>query len=260
MSESPLLDTSSGLRVTDLAQRRAVVTGAAHGIGLAIALALADQAVKVVAVDRDRTTLEAEFAGTAIIPLEGDVAGDDPGPLAQRVQGDGPPVELIVNNLGIETDYGFLELEERDFDLVFQTNLRGPWFFTKRLVGALLDAGRPGRVLFISSLHDTHVFGKPHYSTSKAAVAMLVKELASELAPHDIRVNAISPGGIETKDPPPPDLSHPAVPLGRAGLPADIAQVAVTLLSDDCSRYVTGVNVPVDGGARLFHIWSGGER
>ena len=139
-----------------------------------------------------------------------------------------------------------------------RTNLRGPWFFTKRLVQALIDAGRPGSILFISSLHDTHLRLNPHYSASKAAVAMLTKELAHELGPHGIRVNAVSPGWIETEANPvgEADRNHAdaLIPLGRVGAPEDVARVAIALLSDAWAGYVTGVNVAVDGGLSL-HDW-----
>ena len=157
--------------------------------------------------------------------------------------------------MGVETAHSFLELEPPEFDLVFNTNLRGPWFFTKRLVSLQIAAGVTGRLLFISSIHDTYVYGRPHYSASKAAIAMAVRELAYELAPHGIRVNAIAPGDIATKAPQ-RDLSDPEIPLGRRGLPEDVARMALVLLSDECSAYVTGVNVLVDGGAALHHIWA----
>ena len=131
-------------------------------------------------------------------------------------------------------------------------NLRAPWFLTRTLVRALVDSGRRGSVLFISSLHDTFVRRAPHYSASKGGVAMLVKELAWELAPHGIRVNAISPGAIWTGEGSAPDA--PTVALGRLGRPDEVASIAAVLLDDEVSSYVTGANVRVDGGLAL-HNW-----
>jgi 3-oxoacyl-[acyl-carrier protein] reductase len=114
-------------------------------------------------------------------------------------------------------------------------------------------ARRPGSVVFLSSLHDHRIRTFPHYSASKAAVAMLVREMAYELAPHGIRVNAVSPGWVQepgTKV----DKRARAIPMGRIGRPADVATVVTTLLSDELSGYVTGVNIPVDGGLAL-HDW-----
>src|SRR6266536_899842 len=133
---------------------------------------------------------------------------------------------------------------------------------TRRLARELIQRNRRGAILFISSLHDTFVAQRPHYSASKAGVAMLCRELAHELGSHGIRVNAISPGWIRTA----PDLNtpeqrakyeltQPRIPLRRPGDPEDVAKVALVLLSDAWSGYVTGANVPVDGGLSLFS-WS----
>ena len=88
-----------------------------------------------------------------------------------------------MNNVGIDTPHSFLELNETELDLVLRTNLRGPWLFTRELVSDLVARDIGGAILFISSLHDHVVRRRPHYSASKAAVAMLVRELAYELAP-----------------------------------------------------------------------------
>jgi glucose 1-dehydrogenase len=241
------------LSPTDIAGRTAVVTGAAYGIGNAIATRLIEHGAKLVAIDNDAEALEAAFGAADAATVEGDLGAPDTGALAERVISEHGPVELLVNNVGIQTQHRFLELEEADFDLVLGTNLRGPWFFTKRLVQGLIDAERPGAVVFISSIHDKFVFGKPHYSVSKAAVAMLVKELARTLGPHRIRVNSISPGAILTHTNV-GELERPIIPLGRAGLPDDIARMAIVLLSDEFAGYMTGASVRVDGGAGLPDI------
>jgi NAD(P)-dependent dehydrogenase (short-subunit alcohol dehydrogenase family) len=246
----------------DLKGRRAVVTGAGRGIGLAIARRLIMAEARVVAVDSDREALEHAFNGAqGCSCVAGDIARPDVASLAETVLADGP-VELIVNNLGVSTEHGFLDLQEPAFDRVLQTNLRGPLFFTKRLVRELIDRRRRGTILFISSLHDTFVAQRPHYSASKAGVAMVCRELAYELGWHGIRVNAISPGWIRTAadfDTPAQrekyEFTQPRIPLGEPGEPDDIAKLALVLMSDTWSGYVTGANVPVDGGLSLFS-WS----
>src|SRR6266545_2187182 len=202
----------------DIKGRRAVVTGAGRGIGLAIAHRLITAEARVVAVDNDKESLERAFNGAPGCHwVADDIARPDVTDLAEEILEDGP-VELIVNNLGISTEHGFLDLQEPEFDLVLRTNLRGPLFFTRRL--------------------------------------------ARELGSHGIRVNAISPGWIRTA----PDLNtpeqrakyeltQPRIPLRRPGDPEDVAKVALVLLSDAWSGYVTGANVPVDGGLSLFS-WS----
>jgi glucose 1-dehydrogenase len=256
----------------DLRDRRAVVTGAARGIGEAIAKWLIMAGAEVTVIDKDQQGLKLAFGTEPCQILEGDLGADDVTGLADDLRGR-EPVELIVNNVGITTRHGFLDIGPTEFDKVLSTNLRGPWFFTRRLVEALVEAQRRepdrrpqrhGSILFISSLHDHVVAGQAHYSASKAAVAMLSRELANQLAQYRIRVNAISPGWIRTAEDTTTQeqvdkrdrLLH-RIPLG-AGVPADVAKVAIFLLSDAWSGYITGQNVAVDGGLSL-HSWVVGE-
>jgi 3-oxoacyl-[acyl-carrier protein] reductase len=208
---------------------------------------------RVIATDRDFGALEEAHRGDDVALLQLDVA-DRSDTLAPAVLGQFGPPDLIVNNVGITTPHGFLELGENDFDRVFHTNLRGPWFLTRGLIDALVRCGRQGNVVFISSLHDHRIRGNPHYSATKAAIAMLVRELAYELGPHGIRVNAISPGSIPHGDVPVKKGYGRHIPLGRHGTPDDVAAIATVLLSDELSGYVTGANIPVDGGLAL-HSW-----
>lgn len=243
----------------DLAGRRAVVTGAAHGIGLSIARRLAATSAEVLAVDRDRERLQAAFPQRQCTPIVADLVEEGGARLADGLLAAHGPIDLVVNNVGINTRHSFLSLEEDDFDLAVSTNLREPWFFTRALVRRLVDEAQPGAIVFISSLHDRFVSGTPHYSVTKAAVSMLVRELASEVAAHGIRVNAISPGSIWTGpgEAPAEEVEYAAhlIPVGRIGHPDDIARVAVFLLSDEWAGYITGANVPVDGGLAL-HSWT----
>ncbi len=241
----------------DLAGRRAVVTGGAHGIGKAIAARLVRCGCEVIVVDTDRAALEAMSQEVTCLPMVGDLSSPEAAALAEDLIRTHGPVQLIVDNVGISTDHGFLDLGEDHFDKVFRANLRGPWFFTKRLVRELTESGLPGSIVFLSSLHDTFVRGNPHYSSSKAAVVMLAKELAHELAPQGIRVNVVAPGAIRTpSNPAPPDdpAGRRFVPMGRTGEPDDVARIVVVLLSDTWAGYVTGAEVRVDGGLGL-HSW-----
>jgi NAD(P)-dependent dehydrogenase (short-subunit alcohol dehydrogenase family) len=221
----------------------AVVTGGGSGIGAGIADRLKEVGANVVTVDADAAT-----EPTVVADL-----GEDGGALAGRLLDTYGPIDLIVNNVGITPASDFLELGEAEFDRVFAVNLKGPWFFTKRLVEGLIAGGRGGSIVFVSSLHDRSVRGRPHYSASKAAVTMLVKELGWSLAPHGIRVNAVAPGGIFTNNDLTPDRDYPRIAMGRIGLPDDVARVVVALLDDEISGYVTGSRVPVDGGLALFN-------
>jgi glucose 1-dehydrogenase len=253
----------------DLRGRPAVVTGAARGIGEAIAKWLIGAGADVTVIDKDPDALKDAFRTEDCQVIEADLHTEDVAGLADELTRNGP-VELLVNNVGVTTPHRLLEIGPPELDLVLGTNLKGPWLFTDRLVKALIadQAGardrsprRRGSILFISSLHDRHVAREAHYSVSKAGVAMLVKAMAKELGRHRIRVNAISPGWIRTAE----DVNtpeqvakdarlRPRIPAGLAGVPADVARVALFLLSDTWSGYVTGQNIAVDGGLSL-HNW-----
>jgi NAD(P)-dependent dehydrogenase (short-subunit alcohol dehydrogenase family) len=234
----------------DLRGRRAVVTGAARGIGEAIAKWLIMAGADVTVIDKD-SLVKSVFRTESCQVMEADLYREDVVALADEITGGGP-VELLVNNVGITTPHRVLQIGDEELDLVLGTNLKGPWLFTDRLVTTLIEeqahtparAPRPrGSILFISSLHDRFVAREAHYSVSKAGVSMLVKAMAKELGRHRIRVNAISPGWIRTAE----DITTPEQV-------AKYARVALFLLSDAWSGYVTGQNIAVDGGLSL-HNW-----
>ena len=253
----------------DLRDRPAVVTGAARGIGEAIAKWLIMAGAEVTVIDKDAEPLKDAFRTEDCQVIEADLHKEDVVGLADELTRNGP-VELLVNNVGITTPHELLEVGAAELDLVLGTNLRGPWLFTDRLVKALIEEQtvtpdrsqrRRGSILFISSLHDRYVAREAHYSVSKAGVAMLVQAMAKELGRHRIRVNAISPGWIRTAE----DVNtpeqvakearlRPRIPAGQAGVPADVARVALFLLSDAWSGYVTGQNIAVDGGLSLHNF------
>ena len=240
------------------AGKTAIVTGAARGIGRATAELLATLGAVVVAVDKDGPAREERLGAGACVGWVGDLTGDVER-LADEIWQRHGPIQLLVNNVGVESPTRFLDSTGADFDLVFETNLRGPWFFTRRIAQRLVDTELGGAFVFVSSLHDSIIRALPHYSASKAAAAMLVKELASELGPHGIRVNAVSPGRIRTER---IDGSQQAeermarfIPLGRSGEPVEVARMIAVLLDDGWSGYVTGTNVRVDGGLGL-HSWA----
>jgi NAD(P)-dependent dehydrogenase (short-subunit alcohol dehydrogenase family) len=252
----------------DLRGRHAVVTGAARGIGEAIAKWLIMAGADVTVIDRESRVKDV-FRTESCQVMEADLYCEDVVALADELTAQ-RPVELLVNNVGITTPHRFGQIGAAELDMVLGTNLTGPWLFTDRLVKALIEdrartpdrSPRPrGSVLFISSLHDRFVAREAHYSVSKAGVSMLVRVMAKELGKHQIRVNAISPGWIRTaEDTTTPeqvakyDRLRPRIPIGQAGVPADVARVALFLLSDAWSGYVTGQNVAVDGGLSL-HNW-----
>ena len=252
----------------DLRGRHTVVTGAARGIGEAIAKWLIMAGADVTVIDCDRRVKDV-FRTESCQVMEADLYDEDVVALADELTRH-RPVELLVNNVGITTPHRFGQIGPTELGRVLGTNLTKPWLFTDQLVKALVEyrARTPGEspqprgsILFISSLHDRFVAREAHYSVSKAGVSMLVQAMAKELGRHQIRVNAISPGWIRTaEDTTTPeqvakhDRLQPRIPLGQAGGPADVARVALFLLSDAWSGYVTGQNIAVDGGLSL-HNW-----
>src|SRR6266540_1799134 len=251
---------TSPLFPSDLSGRRAVVTGAAHGIGYAIALRLAQSGARVIALDINSDPLIKKIEHTHCADWEGldcTVVGEDLGEspkvdpvrLAESLNKghERDPVQLIVNNVGICSGTGYFDTSLEDYDRVQRTNLRNPLFFTRRLVEPLMKKGLPGSVLFISSVHRSVPSRRPQYDISKAGVSQAARNLAMELGPNGIRVNAISPGWIDTtggEDREKAARMIPQIPLGRAGAPDDVAKLAVFLLSDHCAGYLTGVDVP----------------
>jgi NAD(P)-dependent dehydrogenase (short-subunit alcohol dehydrogenase family) len=249
----------------DLAGRRAVVTGAAKGIGEAIAVGLISAGAEVTAIDRDSDRLLDAFADLKCETIVEDIRQGEQ--LADRVLASGP-VDLIVNNVGVSNELRFHQVTPEDFAEVFRVNLEGPYFFTQRLMEAFRraregDIGRgeqprKGAVLFVSSVHARVVSYDPLYSMTKAGIDRLACELAAEYDRYGMRVNLLSPGWIRTSLEPgsPKQLAkltrmRGAIPMGTPGYPADVANVALAQLSDAWSGYMNGANIDVDGG--LLH-------
>jgi NAD(P)-dependent dehydrogenase (short-subunit alcohol dehydrogenase family) len=146
-----------------------------------------------------------------------------------------------------------LTVSEETWDAMTGVNLRSGFFLAREIGKHMRDSRTKGRILLITSLHRNTPRTLAHYSASKAGMTMVMKELARVLAPHGIRVNAIAPGAIPgggfARN---MDELVAQIPLGRAGTPDDIAQVAVAVLSERFGRYVVGTTVEVDGGLGLI--------
>lgn len=243
---------------SSLQDRVAVVTGGSQGIGLAIATKLRDRGAKVVVGDV-RSSPGLPFPQW---PL--DVS--DPQSVAtffRRVGAEFGALHVLVNNAGIYAHAPTSSMTDEAWHKVIAVNLSGG-FYCARAAAPLLFKGAPGSVIFISSLNGAHQGwpGRSNYGSSKAGVQGLTRSLAIEWAAQHVRVNAVSPGYVET-----PmvteriatgvlsaDKLRSRVPLGRLGRPEEIASAVCFLASDEAS-YVTGATLVVDGG------WSvlGGE-
>lgn len=243
------------------AGERAVVTGSASSIGRGIAIALAREGAHVVLADID---MERNAAVAREIGDGGGSAETISVDLSQpsgwkeiiaAIEGRVP--EMLVHAAcprRVEADL-VLTVSEETWDAMYTTNVRSGFFLGRELGRRMQEAGVRGRMLYITSLHAGSPRNLPHYSAAKAGMTMVVKELARALGPSGIRVNALAPGAVPGGGANLDDTFQPKrkIPLQRFGTPADMAGMAMALLSDRFSGYVTGATVPVDGGKALYN-------
>lgn len=243
-----------------LNDRIAIVTGAARGIGLAIAERLVQEGATVTISDVMDQEGEAAAKAIGAAYMHCDVSkAAEVTALVSAVAAKHGAVDILVNNAGIAVGGDFLEVSEADFDRVIGINLKGSFLMLQaaaRLMVKQAEAGRkPGAIVNMSSVNDTLAIpGIVTYCISKGGVSQLTRATALALAPHGIRVNAIGPGTINTDmakgvlaDRAALNRAMSRTPLGRVGEPSEVASIAAFLASDDAS-YVTGETIYVDGG------------
>jgi len=242
----------------DLTGRTAIVTGAARGIGRAIALRFLAAGANVVLADLPGAGASAPDPARACA-VDCDVTGaSSVAALFDAAEAAFGPVDILVNNAGIAPAIPFLDLTEAQFRRVVDVNLTGSFLCAqaaaRRMVARVRAGGRAGCIVNMASVQ-AQIVAETHtaYAASKGGVVQLTKAAAVALAPFGIRVNAIGPGSIETEllaDTLTPGLRRTVAartPLGRLGLPEEIAEAALFLASDAAS-YVTGQTLYVDGG------------
>lgn len=242
-----------------LAGKVALITGAARGIGRAIAETLAQRGADIVMADRniDQAVVTAQeiaaASGRRVVAFRVDVADSaSVKAMVEQALAQFNHIDILVNNAGVTRDNLIMRMDEADWDLVIDINLKGVFNCSKALVRPMMKQ-RSGRIINISSVSGlAGQAGQANYSSSKAGVIGLTKALARELGSRQITVNAVAPGFIPTeltKDLP-EELkteSLKAIPLGRWGTPQEIAS-AVAFLASDEAGYITGHVLSVDGG------------
>jgi glucose 1-dehydrogenase len=239
-----------------------LVTGSSQGIGQGVAIRLAREGAKIIVnyhsnpEGAEDTLKQIRDAGSDGISVQADLGknSDIDGLIQQGLSKFGQ-IDTLVNNAGMEKNAPFWEVQESDYDLVLDVNLKGVFFTTQAFVKQLMARKAPGRIVNMSSVHEELPF--PHfasYCASKGGLKMLCRNLAIELAPYNITINNVAPGAIETpintkllndKEKLAALLSN--IPLRRLGKPADVAGAVAFLASDDAD-YITGTTIFVDGG------------
>lgn len=219
----------------------ALVTGAAHGIGRGIAAALEAEGARVFRADVEQADLSK--------PTEAARLADE----AIRTLGS---VSILVHCASPrrQESQTVLQATWEQWRDMLSINLDAAFVLTQKIGQHMKDRKLKGRMLIVTSLHAESPRNLPHYSAAKAGQTMLVKELARALGPYGIRVNAIAPGAIPGGGFQAPPGMVEKIPLRRFGTPADVAGMAVAVLSERFGAYVTGASLVVDGGIAL-HNW-----
>ena len=238
----------------------ALVTGAARGLGQGMAIGLAEAGADIVGIDiispLDETRSKVERTGRRFVEIQADLSRtEDIQRILATARSELGGFDILLNNAGIIRRHPAHEFPAEDWDAVMNVNLRSLFFLTQAFGKALIDEGRPGKVISVCSMlsFSGGILVAP-YTASKSAVAGLTRLLGNEWAPYGINVNGIAPGYMATDNTAPlradPERNKEIlsrVPMNRWGTPADLAG-AIVYLASSASDYVTGTILRIDGG------------
>lgn len=246
-------------------KRAAFVTGASYGIGAAAALALAhdgcDVAVSATRVENLRDIVpQLEKSGVRVVPVALNLRSHSAieQAMASVIDALGR-LDVLVNNAGVPFRKAATEITPDEWETVMQTNLTGTFFMCRQMGRHLIESGRPGCIVNMSSTHGVVALAERLvYGVSKAAVIHMTKMLAIEWAPHGIRVNAIAPGTVETasraaflSNPQTREMMLNRIPLHRLGTAEEVG-AAVRYLASPEAEYITGHTLMMDGGLTVY--------
>jgi 2-deoxy-D-gluconate 3-dehydrogenase len=244
-----------------LTGKTALVTGAAAGLGRAMALSLAQAGADIIAIDigplDELVSSINEIGGTCRVRSQ-DLQNLTPSRARELItwtHGGGPAPQVLVNNAGLIRRGPALDTTQDDWQAVIGLNLTTPFFFSQAFARHLIDEELPGNIINVLSINSFQGgIEVPAYAASKHGLLGVTRALANEWAPHRIRVNGIAPGYMETEftsahrqDPDRYKAMQARMPVGRWGVPQDVAGAAVYLASD-ASAYVSGTVISIDGG------------
>jgi 3-oxoacyl-[acyl-carrier protein] reductase len=240
-----------------LTGKKAIVTGASRGIGLAIATELAREGADVAILSTSvKEDLAAKLSSELVVQVKSyacNVADSETvQSVFKQIIADMGTVDILVNNAGITRDGLLMRMKDEDFDAVIATNLRSVFLCT-RAVARTMMGNRSGHIVNVSSINALRgQAGQSNYAAAKAGVIGLTRTNAMELSSRGITVNAVAPGFIDTDmtaklSPEVREKYAAQIPLGRLGQPEDVAKLVAFLASDD-AKYITGQIIGVDGG------------
>ena len=278
MTTMPALETSAD-PARPLRNQKALVTGGSSGIGEGCALALGAAGADVTvnyhsdADEAGRVVEAIRRAGSDAFAIQCDVSREDEvqAMFAETIKRFGT-VDILINNAGLQQDAPFLDMTLKQWERVIGVNLTGQFlcareaareFLRRAVVPSVSRAA--GKIICMSSVHEVIPWaGHVNYAASKGGIMQLMKSMAQELAPKNIRVNSIAPGAIQTsinrkawETPEALASLLKLIPDGRIGVPDDVARAAVWLASDQ-SDYITGATIFVDGGMTLYPGFAAG--
>jgi len=261
------MDVPHPHQLLDFSGQVVVVTGSGSGLGSGIALRFAEAGAKVVVNYRSSAegaqaiVAEIEALGGSAVALQADVSQKaDVTRLVEKTVQHFGQLNILINNAGLYPLHSLLDMTEEEWDLVLDSNLRSTFLCTQAAARQMMNQGSSGAIVNIASIEGQNPApNHSHYDAAKGGVLIHTAASAYELGPHGIRVNAVSPGliwreGLEEEWPDGVTRWQKAAPLTRLGLPSDVAD-ACLFLASPAARWITGINLVVDGGVMTHQIY-----